>query len=747
MKCSRLFFALNIVTLFVVNVLNAQWELRYPDIPADQINDILFLSGSTGFVVNSAGSILMTTDGGDTWKIKAHYQRNILSEIKFLDNQNGFAISPYSYLDDNMSFIFTTDGGLHWNQGNVYMGDALSFLPLSTSAIIKSMQEGTINKLDNFFGLWTETYRIPYFSGGDVRVPFGSIVQFQRLPGGRILALGSSDAAKRSGVISDSVSFILKSDDAGSTWDTLWCGLPYGSQTFSFFSDSVGWLGAESDRMYKTTNGGVNWLLQYSDSSHNYPIKSISSPDGNSIFAVDGSGRVLYSTDDGQNWQFVQVGQYYDYPFTIKFLNSTKGFLGGPDFWFTTNGGVAWTGVSKSLKGNFRKIDFASENIGMGVGDSSVYKTLDGGRSWKVLYQSPSQSFSGLDMLDSLNVWVTGYDSLYKSTDGGISWHSYKLSNHIELMRGVQFLDSSTGIVFEVWDNDTTFNYVTTDGGSTWNKYTINNNKFVSSYDKIKFTDPEHLWFANQSGVWLSRDTAKSWTLFPVDNAFLAFDFADSFNGWLSIWGGQFKKLASTTDGGSTWEFIDRPYASPPEDMLTYKEGNYYGGIVTYVAGYDGSLTKFRQGDSYVYDIPTYTGNPLFSFASYRKGNTLHMWVAGVGMTVLYSTASITLKQEESQQGIFSYRLYQNYPNPFNPLTNISISIPTHSFVTVKIYDLLGREVATLVNEEMSAGSYTRQWNAAGMPSGVYFYRLQARQISGGQAGSFTETKKLVLLR
>jgi lysophospholipase L1-like esterase len=91
--------------------------------------------------------------------------------------------------------------------------------------------------------------------------------------------------------------------------------------------------------------------------------------------------------------------------------------------------------------------------------------------------------------------------------------------------------------------------------------------------------------------------------------------------------------------------------------------------------------------------------------------------------------------------------LQQCYPNPFNPSTNISFSLPKKSFVSLKVFDLLGREVATLVSEEMSAGSYSQQWNATGMPSGVYFYRLQARQTSGGQAGSFTQTKKLVLLR
>ena len=86
-----------------------------------------------------------------------------------------------------------------------------------------------------------------------------------------------------------------------------------------------------------------------------------------------------------------------------------------------------------------------------------------------------------------------------------------------------------------------------------------------------------------------------------------------------------------------------------------------------------------------------------------------------------------------------SYTLSQNYPNPFNPSTTISFSIPAKWFVSLKVYDILGREVAVLVSEQLSAGNHSRLWNAEGLPSGVYFYRLQA--------GSFTETKKLILLR
>lgn len=85
------------------------------------------------------------------------------------------------------------------------------------------------------------------------------------------------------------------------------------------------------------------------------------------------------------------------------------------------------------------------------------------------------------------------------------------------------------------------------------------------------------------------------------------------------------------------------------------------------------------------------------------------------------------------------YQLYQNYPNPFNPATIIKYDLPQAGHVVLKVYDILGREVATLVNEEETAGTYTLKFNGAKLSSGVYFYNLRA--------GSYTNTKKLLLLK
>jgi hypothetical protein len=88
---------------------------------------------------------------------------------------------------------------------------------------------------------------------------------------------------------------------------------------------------------------------------------------------------------------------------------------------------------------------------------------------------------------------------------------------------------------------------------------------------------------------------------------------------------------------------------------------------------------------------------------------------------------------------ISNFALEQNYPNPFNPLTVISYQLPIESWVTLKVYNVLGVEVSTLVNEDKKAGRYEAEFNASTLPSGIYYYRLTA--------GQFIETKKLILMR
>jgi hypothetical protein len=159
---------------------------------------------------------------------------------------------------------------------------------------------------------------------------------------------------------------------------------------------------------------------------------------------------------------------------------------------------------------------------------------------------------------------------------------------------------------------------------------------------------------------------------------------------------------------------------------------NFYQTIYTYdshrnlLTGNNTSWvnSSWQQADN-TFNIPFYDGS-TFSFTGYK-------------IAISYIPLNITDVSTNTDNVITEYSLSQNYPNPFNPSTSISFTLPSQSFATLKVFDIIGREVATIFSEELSAGSYTRQWNASALSSGVYFYRLTA--------GTFVQTRKLCLLR
>jgi len=142
-------------------------------------------------------------------------------------------------------------------------------------------------------------------------------------------------------------------------------------------------------------------------------------------------------------------------------------------------------------------------------------------------------------------------------------------------------------------------------------------------------------------------------------------------------------------------------------------------------------IKRYTSSGAVIYIEYTYYAKGIGKVMSVRENTSSNVLVQ-------YNAAtSVEVKNELAVSTGFS--LCQNYPNPFNPATIINFSIPKSCFVTLKIYDLLGREIETLVNEEKSVGNYKLKFEGSNLPSGVYFYRLHA--------GSFSETKKLIVLK
>ena len=151
------------------------------------------------------------------------------------------------------------------------------------------------------------------------------------------------------------------------------------------------------------------------------------------------------------------------------------------------------------------------------------------------------------------------------------------------------------------------------------------------------------------------------------------------------------------------------------------------------------ALIDNGSGEDYLATVDTLTGIPTLVSESPIAVHNLR----AIAMISVLTSVDMGPKKQMPK----SYALLQNYPNPFNPTTTISYQLPVSSNVTLKIFDLLGREVTTLVNERKDAGTYSVRWNASGFASGMYLVRIQARPTNGGQAGSFVDTKKVLLMK
>ena len=166
------------------------------------------------------------------------------------------------------------------------------------------------------------------------------------------------------------------------------------------------------------------------------------------------------------------------------------------------------------------------------------------------------------------------------------------------------------------------------------------------------------------------------------------------------------------------------------DSLRTFQKwvGDYSG----MASGEERTITVFGVGPIDIYqDGFNDTGGSFWWYKSYLYGAVIDEIVYGDTSTVL----GINYENVQPDQFLLS----QNYPNPFNPSTKINYQLPEISFVALKIYDVLGNEIATLVNEEKSAGSYEVEFSSKRLPSGIYFYQLRA--------GNYVETKKMVLLR
>ncbi len=402
-----------------------------------------------------------------------------------------------------------------------------------------------------------------------------------------------------------------------------------------------------------------------------------------------------------------------------------------------------WEKQTSGTTENLRHIYFINSNTGWAVGEGgSILKTTNGGTNWTTQQVIKFAYFIGCYFIDANVGWASGDGGLYKTTDGGATWN---IQNGPGGLTKVFFIDGNNGWTVGGTDGSTPYVgdiFKTTDGGTTWTHQT--NNTTWARFYGVQFVDANTGWAyaeVNNSVVKTTNGGADWQVQLSYGNSFdiQSMYFVDQNIGWIGGNNGSTGSLLKTTDGGIHWTNKTPNLQYGPGYIKFFDAQN---GIAV-GQGRSGSLAMLNTtdgGENWSIQLTTFpqgvTGNGLNGgfFIDKKTG-----WAVGNNGLILKYNSTTDINEKNLNIIPNNFTLDQNFPNPFNPTTTINYAVPKASKVTIKVYDVLGNEVASLVNEEKNAGSYSINFSAAKLSSGTYFYRMTA--------GSFAETKKLILLK
>ncbi len=411
--------------------------------------------------------------------------------------------------------------------------------------------------------------------------------------------------------------------------------------------------------------------------------------------------------------------------FLVAFLSVVT--MAQTDFWEKINGPIAYG--RRPLAINSDGTIFIGNNLG-------VFRSTDNGITWN----NTGLHFSAyLFAFNFSNTMFTAGDSgLFRSTDDGLNWDLVNPSMTTELIASLA-INESGHIFAGIWNGQCTGGVRrSTDGGVSW----MNIGSFSNTYALAINTSGSI--FAggctnSSAGVFSSTDNGTSWnnTYFngssnPVGE--LAFSPAGHIFVGISLWYGNSYNgdgIFRSTDSGVHW--ISSNFGKGTSS-ITSLAINANGHVFIGIYG-DGVYRSTDDGETWATVNTGLTNDTVLAIGINPSGTIF----AATNGGLFRSVQSTTSVKDLSADTPIRFSLNQNYPNPFNPSTIIRYAIPEASFTSIKVYDILGNEVATLVNEEKPAGRYEVSFSALQLSSGIYFYKLQA--------GSFVETKKMILIK
>jgi len=791
MKKIGLVFSL--VLFFSVSFqINAQWFWQNP-IPGNNFstNKIKFFDENNGIVIGTEGLIFMTTNGGLTWGPIYTGENEKLIDISFINQNFGIIISEQSILK-------TTDGGLTWNKileagpNTEYrycsIADSINFFIglfewVGNHSYILSTNDGGItwNQSSVFNGSPLDLYFINqnvgfYFVGNKIYRTIDGGINWASTQFPTIYEAYISFCDSLNGILMGTYTYVT--NDGGVTWNQANSPAESVKDVLEYAPDLI--IAAGSNKsIYKSTDQGNTWtqLLRLGGGTM---IRFTSISVVNNFYYVAGQGAMYKSSDSGENWFSIKQGTT-EYLYSIDMVNRDFGItVGGNGVIVTThNGGAIWeiqnSGTDEYL---YSVVCIDTLNAIAAGFHGTIIKTTDGGESWIPKNSGVSISIYHLEMLNqNIGIAVGWGGTLLRTTDGGDTWQSQIISPMNFWVS--EYMDSSNIFIGGSIANGYGYILRSQNAGVSWD--TVYQVLYKYPQSMCRLGEQSLIVTASDGLIIKSTDLGDSWTTVNTPRQYhCRLSFIDSLNGLLSFDDGH---IYRTTNGGNSWN-SEWPFYAELRDiqMLNIEDAvavGFYGTIISTITDHimPVELTSFsgyceNQGVYLSWSTSTELNNNGFEIQRCTDKNNWYTvgFVKGVGTTsepqhykfvndvshISSPNLYYRLKQMDFN-GTFEYSntleveinvpikfsLEQNYPNPFNPSTKISWQSPVGSWQTLKVYDILGNEVATLVNEYRNPGNYEVDFQSSvgsrRLANGVYFYRLQV--------GDFIETKKMILLK
>jgi photosystem II stability/assembly factor-like uncharacterized protein len=754
----------NIVLLFVLIILTitnntkAQWvQTNGPY--GGVINCIG--SNSWELFAGTNGGLYRSTDNGSSWKrvtIPSEIYRSPIVDIYDI------------YVRDSTVFISTSnncwvskDDGLTWNyfwelQGTIQKfyvnGNYLAYIQNPEDAdgvalLYVTQFDSTITRLGNGYGWLHINYPLTVSTP---QITINSLV-FNI----NYIVAGTSYG-------------IYISSDTGKTWaksnsnltdTTIEAVAMYGNKLFAGTYSSGIFCSTDSGKTWSACNSGLTALS----------IMTIS-VNGNKIYAGTNGGGIFVSSDSGASWNSINNG------LTNGVINNIYFYSGIPIA--LTNGsgiykleGDTWTSINNGLSATYISA-FAciGNNLFAATDGGGVYLSNDDGSNWFAVNTGMTSLNVNALAVSGTNLFAgTLHGGVFLSSDNGASW---KDVNNGITEKHISALTSSGNNIFAGtyrWNAipvytppyitanvDSGMIYRSTDSGNSWmvvdtalaDVYTlasIDSNVFASCRGGIHYSaDLGQSWKYIGLYYFLSRPTLKVIIKAPVFAEKGKKLFAGTNYHSISMYNVQDTSWETVKNSGLFCHWGIQPKVSNCSvTAMTSNDTALFAACIGYDGEFWGLYISTDEGNNWE-EINIPFGDKVQGLlmqplivSLFVYNNYLFVGTNGYGVWKVPLSSIITDIKDKNNEIPSKYTLEQNYPNPFNPTTVIKYDLPESGFVSLKVYDILGREVQTLVNGNKIKGTYEVSFNGSNLASGVYLYKLKA--------GNYISIKKMMLIK